>query len=84
MASNVSTHQLRKSFFKKHGKQVDEKSIDDAVTFADANKDGKIDINEFINAFLSSKSLLGNKNKDKDKQKKAADDQKDQIIIQPQ
>ncbi len=37
-----------KSFFEKHGHQISDKDIDDAICFADTNKDGQVDLSEFV------------------------------------
>jgi len=45
------------AFLRRHGRKVDDKEVEDALVFADLNRDGMVDFNEFIGAYLSSQPV---------------------------
>jgi len=47
-----------KQFFEKHGRSVSDKEIEDAICFADSDRDNQLDLTEFTSGYMCGQETV--------------------------
>jgi len=64
--SGKLTKQEIKQFYAKHGRVLTEQELDDAICFADSDRDNQLDLAEFTNAYMCGQETIQEDDDSKD------------------